>query len=148
MAEHEHHRDGYTISADKTKLDVGTIHRYLSEESYWAEGRPREIVETSIEHSLCFGVYGPSDDQVGFARVVTDRVTFAWICDVFILRAHRGVGLGKWMIETITAHPQIKGVKRVMLATRDAHGLYRDYGGFQPLEHPEKWMARVRGETA
>ena len=144
MAQHEHHRDCYTISTDKARLDVGTIHRYLSEESYWAEGRPRQVVETSIEHSLCFGVYGPDEQQAGFARVVTDGVTFAWICDLFILKSHRGVGLGKWLLETILAAPRIKDVKRWMLATRDAHGLYRGYGDFQPLDHPEALMMRIK----
>jgi GNAT superfamily N-acetyltransferase len=144
MAEHEHHREGYTISTDKARLDVGRIHRYLSEESYWAGGRTREVVETSIEYSLCFGVYGPDDDQVGFARVVTDRATFAWICDLFILEAHRGAGLGKSLLETILADPRIKHVRRWMLATRDAHGLYRDYGDFHPLDHPDVLMMRVK----
>jgi GNAT superfamily N-acetyltransferase len=134
-------RAGYTISSDKSRLDVALIHDYLSRRSYWAEGRPLEVVRRSIEHSLCFGVYGP-DGQVGFARVVTDCATFAWLADVFILEEHRGRGLGKWLIETAVAHPDLQGLKLFLLATRDAHELYRRYGGFEALPKPERWMVR------
>ena len=137
----EHRRGGYSISTDKSKLDAGLVHEYLSERSYWAQGRPLDVVETSIEHSVCFGVYD-GDRQVGFARVVTDYVTFAWLCDVFILESHRGRGLGKWLIECVVAHPDLRGFKSFLLATSDAHELYRRYGGFDSLEKPEKWMRR------
>jgi len=137
----EHQRDGYTISTDKTRLDTGLIHNFLSEDSYWAQDRPYDVVERSIDHSLCFGVYAGTE-QVGFARVVTDYVTFAWLCDVFIVESHRGRGLGKRLVETVVAHPDLDGIRLFSLATRDAHELYRRYAGFEPLEVPEKWMAR------
>jgi GNAT superfamily N-acetyltransferase len=137
----EHRPNGYTISTDKTRLDTGLIHRFLSEDSYWAQDRPYDVVERSIDHSLCFGVYAGTE-QVGFARVVTDYVTFAWLCDVFIVEPHRGQGLGKRLVETVVAHPDLDGIRLFSLATRDAHGLYRRYAGFEPLEVPEKWMVR------
>jgi GNAT superfamily N-acetyltransferase len=119
------------------------IHEYLSERSYWALGRPLEIVRRSIENSLCFGVY-EGDRQVGFARVVTDYATFAWLCDVFVLESYRGQGLGKWLIETVAVHPALQSLRLFLLATSDAHELYQRYGGFEVLTHPEKWMVRVR----
>jgi len=137
----EWHRDNYTISTDKARLDVGVIHDYLSQISYWAQGRSRDTVKRSIENSLCFGVYDGAQ-QVGFARVVTDSVTFGWLCDVFILPTHQGRGLGKWLVECVTAHPDLQGLKNFLLATRDAHGLYASHGGFRPLEQPEKWMVK------
>ena len=141
----EEHRSGdYVISTDKTKLDVPLISEYLSRRSYWARGRTLTVVEKSIEHSLCFGVYR-GKEQVGFARVVTDHATFAWLCDVFILESHRRKGLGKWLIDCVTAHPDLKGLRLFLLATRDAHDLYRRYGGFESLEAPEKWMIRQTG---
>ncbi len=138
----EHRRESFSVSTDKSRLDVDLIHRYLSQTSYWAQGRPLDVVVRSIEHSLCFGVYD-GDRQVGFARVVTDYATFAWLCDVFILESHRGRGLGKWMIECIVACPDLQGLRSFLLATRDAHDLYRGYGGFENLEKPDKWMART-----
>ena len=141
MTSTEHQRDGYTISTDKTRLDIGLIHDFLSEDSYWAQDRPYDVVERSIDHSLCFGVYAGTE-QVGFARVVTDYVTFAWLCDVFVVESHRGQGLGKRLVETVVAHPDLDGIRLFILATRDAHGLYRRYAGFEPLEVPEKWMVR------
>lgn len=137
----EYHRAQYTISTDKARLDRGAIHDFLSRRSYWAQGRPMHVVQTAIENSLCFGVYD-GDQQVGFARVVTDYATFAWLCDVFVLESHRGQGLGKWMIETVAAHPDLQGQRLTILATRDAHELYRRYGGFQPLDAPERWMVK------
>jgi GNAT superfamily N-acetyltransferase len=135
----------YTISSDKAKLDVAFIHRYLSEESYWAQGRPLETVRSSIAGSLCFGVYR-GDRQVGFARVVTDGATFAWLCDVFIAGEHQGQGLGKRLLEAVLAEPALAGLGIFLLATRDAHGLYAHYGRFRPLDTPEKWMIRRPGE--
>lgn len=131
----------YTISTDPARLDVALIHDYLSSRSYWAEGRPLEMVQRSIEHSLCFGVY-EGDQQVGFARVVTDYATFAWLCDVFILESHRGRGLGKALVECVVAHPALRDLRLFILATRDAHELYRRYGGFEELPAPHKWMVR------
>jgi GNAT superfamily N-acetyltransferase len=138
----EFKRDDFIISTDASRLDVDCIHKYLSEESYWAKGRPLSVVQRTIEHSLCFGVY-QGEQQVGFARVVTDYGTFAWIADVFILPSHRGYGLGKWLIDCIVTHPELQGMRRFLLATRDAHDLYRTYGGFQPLRAPERFMERV-----
>jgi GNAT superfamily N-acetyltransferase len=138
----EYYRDNVSINTDKSRLDVSLVHEFLSKHSYWAQGRSLDMVQKSIEHSLCFGVYD-GDQQVGFARVVTDYATFGWLCDVFILESHRGRGLGKWMIECVVAYPDLQGFKNLLLATRDAHELYRQYGGFEGLEKPEKWMART-----
>ena len=135
------HRGAYTISTDPARLDVGFIHDYLANTSYWAQGRPLEVVRKSLDNSLCFGVYLGAE-QVGLARVVTDYTTFAWLCDVFIVEAHRGHGLGKWLIECIVTHPDLAGLKQMILATRDAHELYRRYGGFEGLPSPERWMIR------
>ncbi len=135
-------RGDFTISTDREKMQVDVIHRYLTEEAYWTTGRTREMTEKSIEHSLCFGVYD-NGDQVGFARVVTDYTIFAYLCDVFILADYQGQGLGKWLTETILAVLDEAGVRWTMLATRDAHELYEEYGGFQKLYLPEKWLGRV-----
>ena len=132
----------YTISTDPSKLDLKVIHGYLSGESYWAQGRPLDVMQRALEHSLNFGVY-LGDEQVGLARIVTDYATFAWLCDVFILEPHRGQGLGKWLIQTVVAHPALQGVLTV-LGTRDAHGLYQGYGGFEPMQDLERWMLRPR----
>ncbi len=134
-------RDPYAIDTDPGRLQVDVIHDYLANRSYWAKGRARETVETSIAHSLCFGLY-EGDQQVGFARVVTDQATFGWLCDVFILESHRGRGLGKWLVETIFQHPVVSSLRRTLLATRDAHELYHTYAGFRPLESPGRMMER------
>ena len=135
--------DGYRISTNPARLDLRAIHRFLSEESYWARGRAYETVCRAAANSLSFGVYAPSGAQAGLARVVTDYATFAWLCDVFILPAERGRGLGKWLIQTVMAYPPLAGVRRFMLATSDAHELYQRYGGFSMLAHPEKWMEKI-----
>ena len=139
----EYQRGDYTISTDKAKLDLPLIHDFLNRVSYWAQGRSFETVQTSVEHSLCFGVYAGSQ-QVGFARIVTDYATFSWLCDVFILESHRGRGLGKWLVECVVAHPDLRDVRLFTLATRNAHELYRRYGGFESLPTPERWMVRRR----
>ena len=131
-------RGAYFLSTDRALLDVAFIHRYLSEESYWAPGVPREIVERSIQNSFCFGLFHESE-QVGFARFVTDRATFAWLGDVFVIDAHRGHGLGKWMIESILRHPDLQGLRRILLGTRDAHELYTRFG-FTPLADPSRFL--------
>ena len=138
----------YLISTDPAKLDLHLIHQFLSEHSYWARGIPRDVVARSIANSLCFGVYGgenatpiPDWCQVGFARVATDRATFAYLADVFILPEHRGQGLSKRLMEAILAHPDLQGLRRWMLATADAHELYRRYG-FTALSHPDRFMQR------
>jgi GNAT superfamily N-acetyltransferase len=132
----------FQISTDKDKLQIEIIHQYLTQEAYWTTGRTREMTEKTIEHSLCFGVYH-QDQQVGFARVITDYTIFAYLCDVFILTGYQGQGLGKWLTETILQVLDDEGVRWTMLATRDAHELYEEYGGFQKLFLPEKWMGRV-----
>ncbi len=139
-------RGPFLISTDKSRLDVPLLSYWLGEVSYWAKGRSPETVQRSIEDSLCFGVYD-AETQVGFARVVTDYATFAWLCDVFIAETHRKHGLGKWLIETITAQPELKKLHLFILATRDAHELYRRYGGFEALQAPERLMARVNPES-
>lgn len=136
----EHQRDGYLISTDRARLDPGAIHDYLSR-SYWAQGRSAAAIQQSIEHSLCFGLYA-GEQQVGFARVVTDYATFAWLCDVYVLESHRSRGLGKWLVQSVVAHPVLRDLKIFLLATSDAHELYRRYGGFEELPNAEKWMAR------
>jgi GNAT superfamily N-acetyltransferase len=140
----EYRRDSYVISTDKSKLNLHLIHNFLSNSSYWAQGRPLATVQKSIEHSLCFGVYA-STEQVGFARVVTDHATFAWLCDVFILETHQGKGLGKWLVECVVAHPELQRLKRFVLATSTAQEFYQRYGGFENLPALEKWMIR-RGD--
>ncbi len=137
----EWHKEQYSISTDKSKLDVRMIHHFLYTTAYWAVGRPMSIVRKSIENSLCFGVY-EGDEQVGFARIVTDYATFGWMCDVFVLPSHRGRGLGKWLVECIVAHPEVKALRRILLSSRDAHGLYEKYGGFYPLHYPANWMEK------
>lgn len=119
--------DGYQISTDPARLDISMIHRYLSEESYWAQNIPFDVVERSIANSFCFGVYY-QDKQVGLARLVTDKATFVYLCDVFILAEHRGKGLSKWLMVTMQAHQDLQGMRRWMLGTRDAHGLYAQFG--------------------
>lgn len=140
---YEYQRGEYTISTDASRLDVDFIHEYLSYQSYWAKGRPREIVEKSIQNSLCFGVY-QGEQQVGFARLVTDYATFAWLCDVFIDEGLRGQGLGKWLVETVVAHPDMQKVTYIILATGDAHELYRRYGKFEAPRAIDKWMVRYK----
>jgi GNAT superfamily N-acetyltransferase len=130
--------DDILISDDSALLNRALIHRFLSEHSYWAKDVPREVVERSIAHSLCFGVY-KADHQVGFARVVTDCATFAWLADVFILEEHRGQGLSKRLVAAVLAHPRLQGLRRFMLGTLDAHGLYGRFG-FVPLKEIERFM--------
>jgi GNAT superfamily N-acetyltransferase len=132
-------RGEFTISTDKTLLDIAVIHDFISHQSYWAQGRTVETVQRSLDNSLNFGLY-KNKQQVGFARVVTDA-TFAWIADVFVLPEHRGQGLSKWLLEVILAHPELQGFRRWVLATKDAHSLYAGFG-FIPLHRPERWMER------
>mgnify|MGYP000925243225 FL=1 len=117
----------YVISTDIQQLDITLIHDYLSNESYWAKGIPLDVVKKSIQHSLCFGIY-KGEQQVGFARVITDKATFAYLADVFVLPGHRGKGLSKWLMEFIHAYPELQGLRRWMLGTKDAHGLYEQFG--------------------
>lgn len=120
-------REEFMISTDPALLNVDVIHGYLSNQSYWAQNVPKEIVQKSITNSLCFGLYF-NGKQVGFARLVTDKATFAYLADVFILKEHQGKGLSKWLMEIIQSHPELQGLRRWMLGTRDAHGLYEQFG--------------------
>ena len=130
-------RDGFTISTDPAHLDLDLIWRYLHDESYWATGVPRELVERSIAASLSFGLFegeaGRGGTQIGFSRVVSDFATFAWLCDVFVLPAFRGRGLATWLIGTVVAHPDLQVQRGFVLATRDAHGLYAKFG-WEPVD--------------
>jgi GNAT superfamily N-acetyltransferase len=134
----EEHREDFTISTDPARLDIDAIHEYLCNHSYWAQGIPREIVERSVAGSLCFGMYD-GERQIGLARVITDRATYAYLCDVYILEDYRRQGLSKWLMSCVIAHPDLQGLRRFTLATRDAHGLYRQFG-FDGLKYPEKVM--------
>jgi len=136
----EWRRGEYIISTDKRRLDLSVIHGFLTT-SYWAAGIPLEIVKKSIEHSLPFGVY-KGDEQVGFARVITDYATFAYIGDVFILEYYRGQGLSKWLMQVIADHSELQGLRRWLLLTRDAHGLYKKTGFVEP-KTPGRYMEKV-----
>jgi GNAT superfamily N-acetyltransferase len=127
------------ISTDPAKIDIAVVHQFLTD-SYWAKGIPLETVRRSIEHSLCFGVY-KSNRQVGFARVISDYATYAYLADVFILQEHRGQGLSRWLMECIMAHAELQGLRRWALITRDAHDLYRKFG-FTDLQNSQRWMER------
>ncbi|MBV9217023.1 MAG: GNAT family N-acetyltransferase [Acidobacteria bacterium] len=134
-------RGEYEIDTDKRRLDIAAIHRFLSQESYWAKKRPLEKTLTAIENSLCFGIY-KGREQVGFARLVTDKATFAYVGDVYVVEPHRGKGLSKWLLQVMTEQPDLQGMRRWLLATRDAHGLYKQHG-FSALVHPDRWMERT-----
>jgi ribosomal protein S18 acetylase RimI-like enzyme len=133
----EAERNGYRLSTDPGRLDLVAVHRFLST-SYWAPGLPLEVLTRAVAGSLCFGVYH-GREQVGFARVVTDQATFAYLCDVYVLEEHRDRGLGRWLMEAVTGHPSLQGLRRFVLITRDAHGLYERFG-FRPLARPEGYM--------
>jgi GNAT superfamily N-acetyltransferase len=124
---YEARKENFLISTDSSKLNVNVIYHYLSHESYWAKGIPRTVVERSIANSICFGVYD-NNEQIGFARVITDKATFAYLGDVFILSQYRGKGLSKWLMHMIHAHPELQGLRRWWLGTKDAHGLYEQFG--------------------
>ncbi len=129
----------FYISSNKSKLNLGYIQEYLANQSYWAKGRSMKLVKQSVDNSLCFGVYTKDDKQVGFARVVTDYVVFAWIMDVFINEDYQGNGLAKMLLNHIVNTPDLQNVNGIGLRTKDAHGLYKKYG-FQDIPNPETWM--------
>jgi GNAT superfamily N-acetyltransferase len=133
----ERTKDDFILSTDKTKIDVDYVRGFLRK-SYWAENIPEDVVQRSINGSLCFGVYHQTK-QIGFARVITDEATFAYLCDVFIDETYRGNALSKWLMEVIMDYPTLQGLRRFMLATRDAHGLYQQFG-FVPLTSADRWM--------
>jgi GNAT superfamily N-acetyltransferase len=137
-------RGAFEVSDDPARLDVEAIHAFLSE-SYWAAGIPRDVVERSLRGSLCFGIY-QGERQVGFARCVTDRATYAYLADVFVLPSHRGRGLSRWLMECIAAHPDLQDLRRWNLVTRDAHGLYAQHG-FVPPRNPERYMEKLDGDV-
>lgn len=140
LIEFEH--GDYTVSNDPSRVDIDAVHQFLTTYGYWSEGRSREVVATSIANSglVCAG-YTSDGSLAGFARMVTDLATFAWLCDVFVLEPHRGTGLGVAIVETIVTHPAVAHLKRQLLATRDAHTLYERLG-FEPLADPAKWMEK------
>lgn len=138
---HEWKRGEFTISTDRMRLQIDAIHKFLSEQSYWARERRKEQTETAIKNSLPFGVY-KGENQIGFARVVTDYATFAYLGDVYILEEFRGRGLSKWLMEVIVNHPDLQNFRRWILATKDAHGLYEKFG-FTDLKFPQRWMEKT-----
>lgn len=133
----EAHRGEYTVTTDRERLDMDGVYAYLSR-VYWSEGIPRELVERAVRNSLCFSLF-ERDRQIGFARVVSDYATFAYLCDVYVLDSHQRRGLGTWMMECVMRHPDLQGLRRWHLTTRDAHALYRKFG-FVPLSKPERHM--------
>ena len=134
-------RGEFTISTDRSRLEFDVIQKFLADESYWASERTPEQTHRAIENSLCFGLYHDGK-QIGFARVISDFATFAYVGDVFVLQEFRGQGLSKWLMETIVSHPDLQGLRRWVLATRDAHGLYKQFN-FEALRFPERWMERT-----
>lgn len=137
----------YDITTDISKLDVNVIHLFLSQESYWAKGIPKNIVEKSIANSLCFGLFY-KDEQVGFARLITDKATFAYVADVFILHEHRGKGLGKWLMKTMQSHPELQNLRRWLLTTKDAHSLYEQLGWQKPsADYVYRFMMRQKNDV-
>jgi GNAT superfamily N-acetyltransferase len=140
----EHRKDGFVISTDPERLVLDVVYGFLTG-CYWAKGVPRDVVARSIENSLCFGIYADGN-QVGFARVISDYATYAYIGDVFVLEACRGRGLAKWLMECILRHPRLQGLRRWSLVTGDAHGLYSQFG-FTPLQAPERWMEIQRPDV-
>ena len=138
---YERKQGEFIISTDRNRLQIEAIYKFLSEESYWAQTRTREQTETAIKNSLPFGVY-KGENQIGFARVVTDYATFAYLGDVYILPEYRGQGLSKWLMDVIVSHPDLQNFRRWILATKDAHTLYEKFG-FAALKHPTRWMEKA-----
>jgi len=135
----EEHRGQFTVSCDPDKLDIAAVHDFLTR-SYWSEGIPRDLVERAVEHSLCFGLFDGAM-QIGFARVISDRATYAYLCDVYVLEQYRGKGLGTWLMSCVIKHPDLQGLRRFSLLTRDAHGLYQKFG-FAPAKNPSRHLDR------
>ena len=140
MADVAWQRGEFEISTDPARVDMATVHEFLSNQAYWSPGVPLDVMRRAVEGSIVFGLYH-GNEQVGFARVVSDRATFAWVGDVFVLDTFRGQGLGKWLVHCIVEHPELQGLRRWMLATRDAHGLYKQVG-FTELHDPTRFMER------
>jgi GNAT superfamily N-acetyltransferase len=138
--------DGHEIDTERQRLDLALVHRWLSTDAYWALGRSADVMRTSMANSTCYGVYDPGGRQVGFARVVTDDATYAWLCDVYVDRGSRGIGLGTWLVREVVADLQERGVPRIVLATADAHEVYRR-AGFVGVARPANWMEIDRRRT-
>lgn len=136
---------GYKISTDTNDMDIDVIHGFIAS-TYWAEGIPRSVMDKAIKNSLCFGVLTETGEQVGFARMITDQATFAYLADVFILPKHRGLGLSKWLMQNIMAHPELQALRRMLLATRDAQGLYTQFG-FNEVVDPKGMMQILRPDV-
>ena len=137
MIPFEMNREKFCISTDRARLDIAAMHSYLSR-AYWSEGIPIETIRKAVEGSLCFGLFDGSR-QIGLARVITDKATFAYLCDVYVLEEYRGQGLGKWLMEAVRSHPDLQNLRRFILLTRDAHGLYEKFG-FTPPKNPTRYM--------
>lgn len=139
---YERRQHPFTVSTDPQRLDAAAVHAYLSGQSYWARNIPFDIVQRSLQHSLCFGLY-EDDRQIGLARVITDQATFAYLCDVYVLPAYQRHGLGKWLVQCVLEHPSLQRLRRFMLRTQDAHGLYRRFG-FTEDADPQRTMVIVK----
>lgn len=137
---HESSHAGYLLSDDPARLDVAAVHAFLTT-SYWAAGIPRDVVARSLENSLCVGLYAPGGPQIGLVRVITDSATFAYLCDVYVLKAHRGHGLAKAALTLLSSHPRLQNLRRQQLVTQDAHGLYAQFG-FKPLSLPDRHLEK------
>lgn len=132
--------EGYRLTTDLSDMDFSVIHGFIKD-SYWAKGIPESVLRKALLNSLCFGVLTEAGEQVGFARMITDKATFAYLADVFVLESHRGKGVSKWLMQAINDHPQLQGLRRTMLATQDAHGLYEQFG-FAPVDQPDRLMQK------
>jgi GNAT superfamily N-acetyltransferase len=133
--------DGFMVTDDRARIDIARVHRWLSEESYWAAGSSLDVVTRSIHGSISLGCFAPDGEQVGVTRLITDGAVFALISDVFVDSDYRGRGLGKFLVQSAVEHPEVRGVRRMLLATSDAHELYRQFG-FGALSNPERWMEK------
>ncbi len=138
-------RGEYLVSCDRGATSLEVVHRFLSEQSYWARNIPREVVAAAIDNSICFALL-KGGEQIGFARVISDRATIAYLGDVFVLEPHRGKGLSSWLMECVASHPDLQGLRRWILLTSDAHGLYEKIG-FAPLAAPAKWMEKFNAQV-
>lgn len=134
----EWRRADYLVTDDRRRLDLAVVHAFIAEQSYWATGIPEGTMARAIANSICFGLYR-QERQIGFARVVTDHATFGYLCDVFVEAGHRGAGLGKWLVECVLSHPDLQGLRRLALMTRDAHGLYKAFG-FKPMADATRYL--------
>ncbi len=135
-------KESFLISTDKAFLQIDKIHKFLTNEAYWSQDIPKTVVVKSIENSFCFGLYDISaadKEQIGYARIVTDYASFAWLCDVYVEHSHRNKGLSKWLMTCVMSHPDLQNLRRICLATKDAHELYKKFG-FEVTKSPENWM--------